>query len=34
VITETLVPPTSTYQAWQVRQLQGIQAALAKATGT
>jgi zinc/manganese transport system substrate-binding protein len=32
-ITETLVPPTSTYQAWQVRQLQGIAAALAKATG-
>src|SRR5262249_57772779 len=32
-ITETLVPPTSSYQAWQVRQLQGIQAALAKATG-
>jgi zinc/manganese transport system substrate-binding protein len=32
-ITETLVPPTSTYQAWQVRQLQGIEAALAKATG-
>jgi zinc/manganese transport system substrate-binding protein len=32
-ITETLVPPTATYQAWQVRQLQGIEAALAKATG-
>jgi zinc/manganese transport system substrate-binding protein len=32
-ITETLVPPTSSYQAWQVRQLQGIEAALAKATG-
>jgi|SRR5215813_5327434 len=32
-ITETLVPPTSTYQAWQVRQLQGIEVALAKATG-
>jgi zinc/manganese transport system substrate-binding protein len=32
-ITETLVPPTSTYQAWQVRQLEGIEAALAKATG-
>jgi len=32
-ITETLVPPTSTYQAWQVKQLQGIEAALAKATG-
>ncbi len=32
-ITETLVPPTDTYQAWQVRQLQGIEAALALATG-
>jgi zinc/manganese transport system substrate-binding protein len=30
-ITETLAPPTATYQAWQVRQLKGIQAALAKA---
>jgi len=32
-ITETLVPATATYQAWQVRELQGIQAALARATG-
>jgi zinc/manganese transport system substrate-binding protein len=32
-ITETLVPATATYQAWQVRELQGIQAALAAATG-
>jgi zinc/manganese transport system substrate-binding protein len=32
-ITETLQPAGSTYQAWQVRQLQGIQAALAKARG-
>jgi zinc/manganese transport system substrate-binding protein len=32
-ITETLQPASSTYQAWQVRQLQGIQAALAKAKG-
>ena len=31
-ITETLAPPTDSYQAWQVRQLQGIEAALAKAT--
>jgi zinc/manganese transport system substrate-binding protein len=31
-ITETLVPPTSTFQAWQVRQLQGILATLE--TGT
>lgn len=32
-ITETLVPPGSTYQAWQVKQLQGIQAALAAPIG-
>jgi zinc/manganese transport system substrate-binding protein len=32
-ITETLVPPTATYEAWQTRQLDGIAAALAKATG-
>lgn len=32
-ITETLAPPTDTYQAWQVRQLEGIEAALAAATG-
>jgi zinc/manganese transport system substrate-binding protein len=32
-ITETLAPPTDTYQAWQVRQLNGIEAALAAATG-
>jgi zinc/manganese transport system substrate-binding protein len=32
-ITETLAPPTDTYQAWQVRQLKGIEAALAAATG-
>ena len=32
-ITETLVPASATYQAWQVRELHGIQAALAKATG-
>ena len=32
-ITETLVPASATYQAWQVSELQGIQAALAKATG-
>ncbi len=30
-ITETLQPPSSTYQAWQVRQLQGIESALARA---
>jgi zinc/manganese transport system substrate-binding protein len=30
-ITETLAPATSTYQAWQTRQLLGIQAALAAA---
>ncbi len=32
-ITETLAPPTDSYQAWQVRQLRGIEAALAMATG-
>jgi zinc/manganese transport system substrate-binding protein len=32
-ITETLVPPTASYQQWQVRELQRIEAALAKATG-
>ncbi len=30
-ITETLAPPQDSYQAWQVRQLRGIEAALAKA---
>jgi zinc/manganese transport system substrate-binding protein len=29
-ITETLQPAGSTYQAWQVRQLRGIEAALAR----
>jgi zinc/manganese transport system substrate-binding protein len=32
-ITETLVPSTATYQDWQTRQLDGIAAALAQATG-
>jgi zinc/manganese transport system substrate-binding protein len=32
-ITETLVPPTATFQAWQVRELEGIETALATATG-
>lgn len=32
-ITETLAPPQASYQAWQVRQLIGIEAALAQATG-
>ncbi|HTD50176.1 MAG TPA: zinc ABC transporter substrate-binding protein [Acidimicrobiia bacterium] len=32
-ITETLVPPSATYQDWQTTQLLGIQAALAKAVG-
>jgi zinc/manganese transport system substrate-binding protein len=31
-ITETLAPASSPYQAWQTKQLLGIQAALAKAT--
>jgi zinc/manganese transport system substrate-binding protein len=33
-ITETLAPPSATYQDWQTTQLLGIQAALAKAVGT
>lgn len=32
-ITETLVPPHSTFQAWQTRQLLGIEAALAASPG-
>lgn len=32
-LTETLDPASATFQDWQVAQLQGIQAALAKATG-
>ncbi len=32
-ITETLVPASATYQAWQTRQLRGIEAALAQAAG-
>jgi zinc/manganese transport system substrate-binding protein len=32
-ITETLVPASVTFQAWQVRELQGIEAALRRATG-
>jgi zinc/manganese transport system substrate-binding protein len=31
-ITETLSPPTDTFQAWQVRQLRGIRDALARAS--
>ncbi len=32
-ITETLVPATATFQAWQVSELEALQTALAKATG-
>ena len=32
-ITETLTPASASYQQWQTTQLQGIQAALAQATG-
>jgi zinc/manganese transport system substrate-binding protein len=32
-ITETLTPSTASFQDWQVKQLQGIQTALAQATG-
>ena len=33
-ITETLAPAGATYQAWQTRQLSGIEAALAQAAGS
>jgi zinc/manganese transport system substrate-binding protein len=33
-ITETLVPVTASYQAWQARELAGIEAALARAAAT
>jgi zinc/manganese transport system substrate-binding protein len=33
-VTETLDPATATFQDWQVKQLRGIQSALAQATGT
>jgi len=32
-ITETLTPPSASFEAWQSRQLEALQAALAKATG-
>jgi zinc/manganese transport system substrate-binding protein len=32
-ITETLTPASATFQQWQVRQLEALEAALAKATG-
>jgi zinc/manganese transport system substrate-binding protein len=32
-ITETLIPSGTTYQAWQTKQLLGIEAALAKSAG-
>ena len=32
-ITESLTPPSASFEAWQSRQLQALQAALAKATG-
>lgn len=32
-VTETLSPSTATFQAWQVRQLQALEQALAQATG-
>jgi zinc/manganese transport system substrate-binding protein len=33
-VTETLVPASTTFQAWQVKELQALEKALAKATGT
>jgi len=32
-VTETLTPAGASFQAWQVRQLQGIEKALGQATG-
>jgi len=32
-VTETLVPTGATFQAWQVRQLEALRRALARATG-
>ena len=32
-VTETLVPASTTFQAWQAKELQGLENALAKATG-
>jgi zinc/manganese transport system substrate-binding protein len=32
-ITETLAPPSSTFEAWQVQELQGLASALGRATG-
>ena len=32
-VTETLAPPDATFEAWQVTELRGIEAALARATG-
>lgn len=32
-VTETLAPASATFQDWQVRELQGIEAALEQATG-
>ena len=33
MVTETLAPAGATFQQWQTTQLQGIEQALAKATG-
>jgi zinc/manganese transport system substrate-binding protein len=33
-VTETLAPANATFQAWQVKELRALQAALAKATGS
>lgn len=32
-VTETMTPPTATFQQWQTRELRGLAAALARATG-
>ena len=33
-VTETLAPANATFQAWQVKQLKALEAALAKAAGS
>jgi zinc/manganese transport system substrate-binding protein len=33
-VTETLVPASTTFEAWQVKELRGLEKALARATGT
>jgi zinc/manganese transport system substrate-binding protein len=32
-VTETLVPPSASFEQWQVAQLEGLSAALSRASG-